>query len=144
MMTTPEPSITRATPAKTDSKSTLQRYQSGGALRTRLAGADVLVEVEDVRRVVRRLQRHQPLQLRRRERALDRVAVQRVHVRPARVRRQRRGVLAQLSDPGSILVRVLPPSGSDELEQRLPMTERRIRIRYVGDRAAVRLQARGR
>src|SRR4051794_21609329 len=142
MMNTPVPSMTRATSANTAWKSTVHNYQSGSAFRSRLAGADVLVQVEDVGRVVRRLQRNQPLQLGRRERAADRVAVQRVHVRPVRVWRQRRGVFPDPSDPGLVLGRVVPARRGDELEQRVPMTEGRVLIRYVGDRTAVRLQTR--
>src|SRR5262245_8556457 len=119
MMNTPAPSITLATWANSVSKSTFHKYQSGRGLAVRLAGADVLVEVEDVGRVVRRLERGQPGQLRRRVRAVDRVVVERVHVDPARVRRHARRVLANHGPPGLILGRVVPAGRGDELEQRV-------------------------
>ena len=111
--------------------------------------ADVLVQVEDVVRVVRVLERGQPGQLRGR--------VCPPHARPApsspsdvdvdaageRLQRAQRPAGA----PRSALVvlgGVGPPRGGDELERRVAVAERRRVVGHVGDRAAVRLQADGR
>src|SRR6266567_9284531 len=90
-------------------------------------GPDVLVEVEDVVRVVRVLQRRQSGQLLGRVRAADTcrpLVVQSVDVRPAGEGVERAAVPACRCDPGLVLVRAVPPRGADELERGVAVAER--------------------